>query len=423
VRQIGSEWKDLYEYKILVDMDNAQDASMVQFDFSGAVEVKVRKNNGTLNQVRIRPAIAGIQPKVNGNTFTFTLMEPRKLSIETNGDTRHNLHLFANSLETNIPDPKDPNVIYFGPGVHKPGDLPGDVFVVPSNKTVYLAGGAVLQGKLLCDKVENVKICGRGIIDRPIRGVEITHSKNISIEGITVLNPRHYTVYLGESRNVSVKNLKSFSCNGWADGIDMMSCSDINIEDIFLRTSDDCIAIYGHRWGFYGGSKNVKVSHAILWADVAHPVNIGLHGNTSGKGDEIEEILIKDIDILEHDEDDHNSQGCISISVGDFNLVRNVLFEDVRIDNFEEGQLFNIRIIEHPHYTTGPGRGIENITFKNISYSGDADNGSVIQGFDSTRLVKNVKFENLRINGKQILDAASANFKIGKFVENVTFEK
>lgn len=423
VRQIGGEWQDLYEYKVQVDMDNPQNASMVQFDFSGTVEVKVRKNNGILNQVRIRPAIAGIQPQINGNTFTFTLKEPKKLSIETNGDTRQNLHLFANSLETDIPDPKDPNIIYFGPGVHKPGDLPGDVFVISSNKTVYLAGGAVLQGKLLCDKVENVKICGRGIIDQPIRGVEITHSKNISVEGITVLNPKHYTVYLGESQNVSVKNIKSFSCNGWADGIDMMSCSDVNIEDVFLRTADDCIAIYGHRWGFYGGSKNVNVSKAILWADVAHPINIGLHGDTSAKGDEIENIRFKDIDILEHDEDERNAQGCIAICAGDFNLVRDVLFEDVRVVDFEEGQLFNLRVIEHPKYTTGPGRGIENVTFKNVTYNGDADNGSVIAGFDSTRLVKDIKFENLQINGKLIMDAASANFKIGKFVKDVKFEK
>lgn len=153
VRQKGGEWQDLFEYKVQVDLDDVQNASMVQFDFAGTVEVKVRKNNGTLTDVRIRPTATGIQPGVVGNTFYFTLDKSQKLSIETNGDTRHNLHLFANPLETNVPDPKDPNVIYFGPGVHKPGDLPGDVFVIPSNKTVYLAGGAVLQGKIQCHKV------------------------------------------------------------------------------------------------------------------------------------------------------------------------------------------------------------------------------------------------------------------------------
>lgn len=423
VRQKGGEWQDLYEYKVQVDLDNPQFASMVQFDFSGTVEVKVRKNNSLLDQVRIRPDVKGIKPIVDGSSFTFFLTNPMKLSIETNGDTRHNLHVFANPIESNIPDPKDPRVIFFGPGVHKPKDLPGDVFVIPSNTTVYLAPGAVVQGKLLCDKVENVKIFGRGIIDQPIRGVEITHSKNVSVEGITVLNPKHYTIYLGGSKNVSIKNLKSFSCNSWADGIDMMSCSEVEVEDVFLRTSDDCIAIYGHRWGFYGGSEKVRISKAILWADVAHPINIGLHGDTSAEGDIIDSLRFNDIDILEHDEDDRNAQGCLSICAGDFNLVRNVLFEDVRISDFEEGQLFNLRVIEHPKYTTGPGRGIENITFKNITYNGNADNGSVISGFDTTRMVKNIIFENLRINGKPILDATSAGFNVQNFVEGVTFKK
>jgi hypothetical protein len=30
--------------------------------------------------------------------------------------------------------------------------------VIPSNTKVYIDGGAVLKGKLICDKVENVKI-------------------------------------------------------------------------------------------------------------------------------------------------------------------------------------------------------------------------------------------------------------------------
>lgn len=43
VRVPGGEWKDLYEYKVEVDMDNRETASMVFFDFSGKVEIQVRK--------------------------------------------------------------------------------------------------------------------------------------------------------------------------------------------------------------------------------------------------------------------------------------------------------------------------------------------------------------------------------------------
>jgi len=33
VRLPGGDWEDLYEYNVVVDMDNPQNASMVQFDF------------------------------------------------------------------------------------------------------------------------------------------------------------------------------------------------------------------------------------------------------------------------------------------------------------------------------------------------------------------------------------------------------
>src|SRR5690348_11745761 len=60
VRRPGGEWQDLYEYKVKVDLDKVQEASMVSFDFKGKVEVFVRKNNGDITSVRIRPFAAGI---------------------------------------------------------------------------------------------------------------------------------------------------------------------------------------------------------------------------------------------------------------------------------------------------------------------------------------------------------------------------
>jgi hypothetical protein len=63
------------------------------------------------------------------------------------------------------------------------------------------------------------------------------------------------------------------------------------------------------------------------------------------KGNIVENIHFKDIDILEYDEDDHNYQGCMAFTVSDHNLIRNVTFEDIRVKNIQEGQLFNIRVL------------------------------------------------------------------------------
>ena len=423
VRKPGGEWQDLFEYNVKVDLDKPQDASMVYFDFSGAVELAVRRNNNNFDEVRVRPSSSDIPVKVSGTTVFFTLNKPQKVSVEFDGDRLHNLHVFGNPIEKSKPDPNDPNVIYFGPGVHQPMDLPGDEFNIPSGKTVYIAGGAVVRAKLICDRVENVKIIGRGILDQPMRGVEIRHSKDIEVDGIIVVNPKHYTIYGGGSTNVTIRNLKSFSANPWSDGIDLMSCSNVVIDDVFLRTSDDCIAIYGHRWDFYGNVNDYKITNSILWADVAHPIQIGLHGNTTTSGEVIEDILFDNIDILEQDEDDPNYQGCMSINAGDFNLVKNVRFNNIRLDDFQEGQLLNLRIVNNVKYNTGPGRGIENISFSNISYQGSNLAPSIITGLDSLHGIENIRFENLRINGKLILDAKAGNIKIGAHVRDLRFNR
>lgn len=423
VRIPGGEWQDLYEFDVNVDNDTRSKVSMVSFDFDKEVELKVRLNNGLLQKVKIRPDKAGITPVIQGNQFTFSLDKPQKLSVEVNGNKLNNLHVIANAILKDPPSPNDKNVMYFGPGVHKPGDIPGDVFVIPSNTTVYIDGGALIQGKLLCNKVENVKIIGRGIIDQGVRGVEITHSRNITVEGIKIINPRHYSIYLGGSQNVTIKDVTAFSLGSWTDGIDMMSCSDVTIDDVFLRTSDDCIAVYAHRWNFFGNTTNVRVSNAILWADIAHPINIGVHGNVAAEGDTIRDLSFKNIDILEQDEDDRSAQGTMAITSGDKNYISNILFEKVRIDEIEEGQLFNLKVVLDPKYGNGAGRSIENITFKDISYKGALPNPSVVMGYDAQRKISNILLKNFNINGTVALNPEQANMKVGQYTEGLRFEK
>ena len=356
VRTLGGEWKNLYEYKVHVDMDKVQEASMVQFDMKGSVEVMVKKNNGTIREVDIRPLNNEVKYTQIRDAIFFTLERPQYLSVEFNGDRLHNLHLFANPMETETYTESRKGVMYFGPGVHKPKDLPNNQIRIPSNTIVYLAPGAVVKAKLLVDKAENVRIIGRGILDHPMRGIEVTDSKNVLIEGVTVVNPDHYTVFGGGTNGLTIRNLKAFSCKGWSDGIDLMCCRDVLIDNVFLRNSDDCIAIYNHRWNWRGGSSNIIVQNSVLWADVAHPINMGGHGDSDSlTGEVLEDVTVRNVDILEHDEDDSLYQGSMNIDCGDKNIVRNVLFEDIRVESIQDGRLFCLKVLYNPKYNKAPG--------------------------------------------------------------------
>ena len=45
---------------------------------------------------------------------------------------------------------------------------------------------------------------------------------------------------------------------------------------MFCRNSDDCTTAYATRKGFSGSTRNVRMRNSTLWADVAHPIFIGM---------------------------------------------------------------------------------------------------------------------------------------------------
>lgn len=427
VRQAGGKWIDLFEYRAQVDMHRVSNTSMVTFDFKGTVEVAVKCNREQIKSARIRPYSLGVQPVIKEDSVFFTLTKPCNLSLEINGDIFSNLQVFTNPLESYIPARKDKNILFIEPGFHT---FPNNELKIPSGKTLYLAGGAVVKANIICDSVSNVKICGRGIIYQPENGVRITFSDKVELSDLIFINSSHYTVLGGQSKNITVKNIRSFSSKGWSDGIDMMSCSDVDIDGVFMRNSDDCIALYGHRWQYYGNCRNITVRNSILWADVAHPIMMGTHGNPENP-EVIENITFRNIDILNQDEPQLNYQGCMSINVSDENLARNILFEDIRVDDIEQGQLVNLRVTYNKKYATAPGRGIENVYFKNITYTGKHAGTSIFEGFSAERCVKNITFENLKINGVLIHDKMKkpsyyqttdlAQFYAGVYVGNLSF--
>ncbi len=416
------QWQDLYEYKVLVNDDRITETSVVMFDFSGEVEVMVRKNNGTAHEAVIRPLSYGIKHKMKDNVLRFRLSQPRNLSIEFDGDRLHNLHLFANAPEVDVPGPDDAGVMYFGPGIHTPADGT-DAFRIPSDTRVYLAPGAILNGTLLCESVENVRIGGRGLIipKKEFTAVmEMYFSKNIILEDLTGFNDMA-GVICGQCDNVKISNFHVFSHLVWGDGINMRSCNNVHISDAFIRTSDDCIAVYGSRFNAHGDSRNIVVENSVLWADVAHPINIGTHGDVDRGGDVLSDFVFRNIDILGQDEDVPVYEGCMAISCGDMNHISNILFEDIRVECIEEGQLFHFDVVQNAEFCKAPGRGIENVTLRNITCPFEPNvHRPSIEGYDPERVIKNVVIENVRIGGRKLKSVD--DLRVNEFVKDIIFK-
>lgn len=457
VRPYGEiKWSVLSCYEVKVDMHDVRKASMAYCDFEGQVEVKIQYNNYMhIYQVDVRPLAQKISVNFSEKELYFVLDHPANLSIEINRDRFHNIHLFMGEIQKNIPDNQNDMVkylhgnlkktsihrveeiicelekmpkgrtLYFGPGIHY---LEECVMKIPSDTNIYIAGGAIIVGTFVCKNVENIKIYGRGVLYLTyferfsgLNGVRLSHAKNVTIESIHFINPPHYTVYIGGSDGILIKDIKSFSCEGWSDGIDMMSSKNVTVDGVFLRTSDDCIAIYGRRWDYNGNTANIHIQNSILWADVAHPTNIGCHGDYYNDGNIIENIIIRNLDILEHHEPQRSCLGCMAINVGDKNTVRNVHYENIRVEPFEHGKLLDIQIIQGI-YNPVSGKLIEGIYFKDIFYDGNGEVSAVINGLDNDKKVENVIFDNLVIRGEHIMAAEEGNIIVGEFAHNVVFK-
>jgi hypothetical protein len=141
-------------------------------------------------------------------------------------------------------------------------------------------------------------------------------------------------------------------------------------------------------------SIGIVVSHSHSVSE-RHPFESGLCGNIGKRA-----IRLR----TDQREPQLDYQGCMSLNAGDTNLIRNVRFENIRVEDFREGQFLNLRVFYNRKYNTSPGRGIENVLFKDITYNGTHANPSMIAGYDDTRVVKNVVFENLQVNGRLISD-------------------
>ncbi|KAH7127484.1 pectin lyase fold/virulence factor, partial [Dactylonectria macrodidyma] len=407
------------------------------FDYDGTVHVSVEPDPTvfpTISSVRIRPLSYGIEPKVSDGKIRFSLSQPqRNVVVEVNGDVFNVVTLWTNEIEKDAISEQeasdDSSIVYFGPGYH---DLK-DPVDLKSGQTLYLASGAYLHApaptgiSVQINNAEDVAVRGRGFMSA---AMSIQNSTNVAVVGGFASTGGFL---IAQSNNVHVSGWKSMTSHQWGDGMDLYCSQDVVVEQVFLRTSDDCFAIYQHRGYFYGDSSNITLRDSSLWADVAHPINIGTHGNPENP-ETMDGVTIQNLDILDHREPQVDYEGCIAFTVGDENLVTNVLVDDVRVEDFRWGMLLSLRVVFNKKYNTGAGRGLKNVVIKDLVYTSSGDhivNTAVILGYSEDRSVDNVDFQGLTINGLHVWDkmtkpswfqtSDSVPMILGSFANNVTF--
>ncbi|WP_035034003.1 glycosyl hydrolase family 28 protein [Caulobacter sp. AP07] len=430
VRKSGGAWQDLYEYRVQVDTDTRQNASMVYFDFDGSVEIEVMKNNGRFDQVSVAPLSSAVKVQREGSILRMTLTQPERFSLQFDDDRLHNLHIIAGKPPS--PRPTGENVVYFGPGMHTP-PAGTDYFPVKSGQHIYLDGGAVLKGAFDLAGVQNVKISGRGLLWDPGRAIDLETARDIDVSELIIVNSDRKdaarVMNIRNSQNVRVRDLTGFTSGKWSDGINISTSQHVKVEDGYLRVSDDAVVVYAvadcplcrqkaAQTGVPdpnppGDTFDIRVRNIRIWVDVAHALYVGHFGDNAHPRT-IRDISFDNIDIANLDEDDPDWEGVMAVYSGDGTMIRDVTFSDIRVDRIEEGKLIHIVAGNNPRYNKAAGRGVDGVTLRNIAFTGEGmPSPSIITGLSPQTAVRNVTIENLRIGDRPVRTAEDGDIIVG----------
>lgn len=413
-------------WKAMDDKKNSADyyerAAFASFDLKDEVTVEVSAQK-PIRSVQILPVSAGVIPHIQGNVVSFKIPSPINLTIEINGEWVRSLHLFINPSEENIPDPDNPDVIYFGPGIHEVSNL-----VIGNNKTVYVAGGAIVRGIIKQEepytisgysglrlytptfhlKGKNITFRGRGIIDGSLctthsRFMIFVEGADINLEGVILRDASHWTIPVRRSDRVHIDNLKLLGYRANSDGIDICNSRDILVENCFIRTLDDLVVVKSDEGD--GETRNIVTRKCVLWNEVAHALSLGAEIS-----EDIDGVLFTDCDIIH----DKGREWTLRIFHADAALVKNVRFENIRV---EETKRFVSLWINKAVWTRDEERGrIQNVVFKNIKAKGEAPIVELL-GFDQEHLVEDVLFENVSFNNKTL---QMKNIQTNAFVKRLS---
>lgn len=396
---------------------NVSPVSFAIFDFSHPVKVRLNVREGLIpspEQVRILPSALNISPVVHGNVIEFTLHSPGNVTVDLSGDSQNALHLFTNFPETDVPSPDDPNVVYFGPGVH---DI--ESVVMESGQTLYVAGGAVLRASppraspaVQIDQ-PNVTVRGRGIISgsrsysekKRFNMIRCQLTENVTIRDIVVIESPTWTVVFNESSNIQVDGLRIVCFYENSDGIVVSGSSGVSVRNSFVHNADDGLGIKA-----WQPVKNVRFENCQVWSDSGTPM--GLTGEIFAP---VENAVWKGITVLHYPSfpaSNFDMRTVILIRARGGGRVQNILFEDiivesniglrpaVRITNEKVNWNRTPMSLDTP-YSEISDVTLRNVVINNLSHPEISDRLLFINDAKDI-LIRDIVLENVIVNGKPV---------------------
>lgn len=398
----------------------------------GEIDLLIQTNFSIDKGVVVRPTAKGILPEIDikKRTFKIHIKECGQYTIEFR--MNRTLHLFVDDIDEYNSIDKN-NYIYFAPGIHnKDNDSRIDSsnnIRLYSNQKVFIDYGAIIEGSFISDNCSNITLIGGGIIsgknfsrDASLGTKQIPYDFNyctdVTIEGLTTLDPAGWTYNMYFCNRVTLKNLKIISSRANGDGISIQSCQSVDVSDCFVRSWDDSLVVKNYNdWSnpnIEGETRDITFTNCLLWTDLAQSMEVGFETI----GQVMEGIHFKDITVL------HNyHKPAISIHNGNNADIRDVTYENIIIEDASMGKGDGKDILieiscefsntwSTAHKTTSLGS-IKGVSIKDVQVLSGRDNLRIcIRGSkdsrtaykDSIHTVEDVHISSLFIKGEKITE-------------------
>lgn len=425
----------------------------VHFGFSGSTEIEVENIAGNidLSQTQISPLRWKIQPVANGKKMTFTLNEPKKLMLFINKNQdpnhfklKHSLVIFAEEMETDVPDKNGPKTvvvnnageaqskinncptggtIYFPRGTYQ---ISSPLKITKSDITIYLEPGTFIKCNcayvLQANNLKNVNIKGRGVIQS---SGQVFHPKNIdnlNVEGVIfrngVLGALGWAVKPGKTSNSMFKNVKIMQppfmkVPRVEDGLDPSNSQNLVIDDCFVYSGDDAIAVktfgccpepgnngycYSHTCGhtYSDGDvieiKNLVINNTVLFTVEACAIKTG------------SEIFRPVNMVWENIDAIHGQVILTSRAQSSGNTGMNIKMKNIHVEN-SRGRIFELGWLygSNAMYVHGP----INIQVEDMTVHA----GNAFRIYAAGDTSGQIVFKNLNVKGKHIKSLSDLNSK------------
>lgn len=417
-------------------LDYLQEANhWTTFSFDGSVVVAAERLDGEpIGTCMVRPLNLAITPTIEGSICSFTLDQPAQVSVEIDEGTvasrtinhvglvtktivKHPLLVFAEPLEADVPLPGDPNTTYFGPGFHPIGLG----HRVPNGHTVYLAGGAVVQGTLVSGdpSPEGMTIRGRGILTA--RGIEETPeqearwtnhgiglagggSRNL-IEGITMTDGLRGAIT--SYSPVDVSRVKVMSWSHRNDGISVGPGS--TLDHLFLKVQDDAIKLY---------ASDLTVRDVVVWQQTSGAVlKLAWNLPRPATGNLVSDLTVIHSDVFtdypatETDRPELSGKSSIIASMGyrTGGTTVDLVVRRLTVEDPAPHRLMALRMVSQHNGTTwgtpGAATSIEGLVIEDLVLAGAPRLDGVLYG-NSAGTITGVEFRGVEVDGRILTDQA-----------------